>query len=312
MKLRAIWQENSPYSKLLITVGAVLVFMTLFTVLGTIIASVLYGIPYDQLANKMGDMQDPVGLSIMKIIQTASSFGVFIFPALFLAFTFSDSWQDFLQVNRSGQYKTYLWVVLLMLVAIPGINILAEWNNTVRLPAALGEIEKMFRNLEDRAAQVTEAFMKMQGAGDLAVNLVVIAILPALGEELFFRGLLQRVFSDWSRNIHVGIWLSAFVFSALHGQFYGFIPRMLLGGMFGYLLAWSGSLWIPVIAHLMNNAAAVTATYLYQKGMLGFNPDETGTTPTETLLGIVSILLTLSMVYYFRKMTVKNVVSKNA
>jgi membrane protease YdiL (CAAX protease family) len=84
---------------------------------------------------------------------------------------------------------------------------------------------------------------------------------------------------------------------------------MLLGGMFGYLLAWSGSLWIPVIAHLVNNAAAVTATYLYQQGIIGFNPDETGTTPMETLIGVVSILLTLAMFFYFRKLTAKPVTS---
>ena len=96
----------------------------------------------------------------------------------------------------------------------------------------------------------------------LFINLLMIAIIPAIGEEFFFRGLLQRIFSNWVRNTHWGIIISAFLFSAIHMQFYGFFPRFLLGAMFGYLFVWSGSLWLPVLAHFINNSLAVIAYYL--------------------------------------------------
>lgn len=306
MKLRAIWKENSPYSKLLLTVGTVLVSTTLLTVIASLIAAVSYGIPYEDLQYKLNDLDDPTGLSIMKIIQSASSIGVFILPALFLAFTFSDSWTGFLQLKNSSSIRTYLFVTLLMLAAVPFINLMAEWNSRLSLPAALHGLEEAMRALEDRAAEITEKFLKMNDASALAVNLLVIAVLPAVGEELFFRGLLQRIFTDWSRNKHVGIWVAAFVFSALHGQFYGFVPRMLLGAMFGYLFVWSGTLWIPILGHLVNNGAAVIATYSYQHGMLEFNPDEIGTGPVPIGLGILSAVACIGLLFLLKKETTKN------
>jgi general stress protein CsbA len=171
----------------------------------------------------------------------------------------------------------------------------------MNLPDLFSGLENMMRQLEDKAAKITEKFLEMDTTGDLMVNLFIIAVLPAVGEELFFRGLLQRIFSDWSRNKHVGIWVTAVVFSALHGQFYGFVPRMILGGMFGYLLVWSGSLWIPILAHLVNNGVAVIASYYYQKGMLGFNPDKIGTGPAELVFGLLSIILCAGILYLLKK-----------
>lgn len=305
MKLRAIWQENSPYSKLLLTVGIVLVSTTLLTVLASLFASVYFDIPYEELPTKLNDIDDPTGLSIMKIIQSASSIGVFILPAVFLAFTFSESWSGYLQLGRSRSIKVYLLVIILMLAAVPFINLLADWNSRMSLPGMFSALEKTMRALEDRAAEITEAFLRMNTAGELAVNLLVIAVLPALGEELFFRGLLQRIFSDWSKNIHIGIWVAAFVFSALHGQFYGFIPRMLLGAMFGYLFAWSGTLWIPILAHLVNNASAVVATYLFEKGMLGFDPDKIGTGSAQLYFGILSLATCAVLLHRFKRDVMK-------
>lgn len=295
MKLKAIWEQNSPYSKLLLTVGVILVSTTLFTVIGTAIATAMYGISAEQLPNYLANIStDPVAVSIMKIIQIASSIGVFIFPALFLAFVFSQDAGGFLKLNRSSTLPVVVLTAAMMLSAIPLINAMGEWNSHMHLPGFLSEVEKWMRDAEDRAAEITEAFMKMETGGDLLINFIMIALLPAIGEELLFRGVIQRVLSDWSRNRHIGIWIAALLFSAMHAQFYGFLPRMLLGALFGYLLVWSGSIWVPILAHLVNNGAAVLFTWFMSKGSVTWNIDTVGAHPEDAMWVIGSLLLTVA------------------
>jgi uncharacterized protein len=119
----------------------------------------------------------------------------------------------------------------------------------------------------------------------------MIAILPAIGEELMFRGVIQRIFTNWTKNYHWGIWISAFLFSAMHMQFYGFLPRMLLGGMFGYLLVWSGTMWVPILAHFVNNTMGVLGYYLIDKGTITKDIEEWGTGTEQIPLLIFSIVL---------------------
>src|SRR5690606_2422366 len=109
--------------------------------------------------------------------------------------------------------------------------------------------------------KITEKILQVTSFSGLLLNLLVIAIIPAIGEELLFRGCLQPVFHRWTKNIHIAIWITAIIFSAIHVQFYGFIPRMLMGAVFGYMLYWGRSIWLPIIAHFINNATAVIYTF---------------------------------------------------
>ena len=140
----------------------------------------------------------------------------------------------------------------------------------------------------------------MDTTGDFAFNLIMIGLLPAIGEELVFRGVVQKIFHQWSRNIHIAIWTTAFVFSAMHMQFYGFLPRMVLGGMLGYMLAWSGSLWLPIFAHFVNNAGAVVFMYLFQKGVTDIDPDKVGT-ESDWMEVIVSVVLSILLFELLRR-----------
>jgi len=99
-------------------------------------------------------------------------------------------------------------------------------------------------------------------------NIFMIAIVAAIGEELIFRGVIQKIFARWTGNIHLAIIITGFLFSLIHLQFYGFFPRWLLGVMFGYLMVWSGTLWLPIFAHFVNNAVAVLVSYLIHKGTI--------------------------------------------
>ena len=135
------------------------------------------------------------------------------------------------------------------------------------------------RQMEESAKALTERFLNTSSIGMMFVNLFVMAALPAVCEEMMFRGWLQRRLSR-SVNIHVAVWVSAFVFSAIHFQFYGFIPRMLIGAALGYLYFYTGSLWAPIIAHFTNNAAAVITAFLAHNGYTSINFDLIGTGDT--------------------------------
>ena len=148
-----------------------------------------------------------------------------------------------------------------MLTVIPFIEYTALLNSKLQLPESLSWLEHWMRESEDKATEITVSFLQMNNLYDFIINILIIALLPALGEELLFRGILQSIFIDWTKNIHWGIIITAILFSAFHFQFYGFLPRMLIGVYLGYLFVWSKNIWYPVAAHFVNNASIVIYIY---------------------------------------------------
>ena len=289
--MKAIWESNTPYSKFLISVGFILISAVLFTFISTIGATLIYGISMVEMQNLLANPTSPLAISVLKFVQLVSSTGTFLLPPFILALLFSSHPTKYLSLDVKPEKYSFLLVAILMIVATPMINFLGEINSYMHLPGFLKGVEDWMRESEDKAAQLTEAFLKMKTTGDFVFNLIMIGLLPAIGEELVFRGVVQKIFHQWSRNIHVAIWTTAFVFSAMHMQFYGFLPRMVLGGMLGYMLAWSGSLWLPIFAHFVNNAGAVVFMYLFQQGMTSIDPDKIG---TESELPVIAFSLLLS------------------
>ena len=162
----------------------------------------------------------------------------------------------------------------------------------MKLPEALSGIENWMRTMEDAAELMVEKFMKVETMPGLFFNIFMIGMLPALGEELMFRGVIQRIFTNWTKNYHWAIWITAFLFSAMHMQFYGFLPRMVLGAMFGYLLVWTRTMWVPIVAHLANNTMGVMGYFLINKGVVTKDVDELGAGPGQVSLVIISVILT--------------------
>ena len=292
MPLKSIWAQNTPYSKFLLGVGVILISAVAFTLLSTVVVTGLYGIPMYQLENMLQDVKNPLTLQVLKVIQTGSTIGTFIVPAWVLAYLFHGDPKEYLQLRKLARATSLLWVGLGMLTAVPLINLLGDLNSKMHLPSFLAPVEQWMRDSEDKAAVLTKAFLDMPDPGALLFNLFMIALLPAIGEECLFRGVVQRLFSEWSGKKQVGIWAAALLFSAMHLQFYGFVPRLLLGALLGYLLLWSGSIWLPMLAHFLNNAAAVIAAYLYQHQLINANPDTLGLGPEQFMVLLASIVLT--------------------
>ena len=137
---------------------------------------------------------------------------------------------------------------------------------------------------------------KMELPIDLLVAMLVIAVLPAIGEELVFRGLIQNELYRGTKNIHVAIWVAAILFSAIHFQFFGFVPRLLLGALFGYLYYWSRNLWIPILAHFVNNGLSVLVMYFYQRGSFEYDLENPESVPLNAV--IISGVVTIGLLYY--------------
>ena len=300
MNNAGIWQENSPYSKLLITVGIVFFSVVLFTTIALVLAMLSLNVGYGELQSILNDPENSRYLSLLKFVQTLSTIGMFVVPPLILAHLFSRHWPAYLFLNKKISLADVLLVLVVMFAAVPLINYLAELNEKMSLPPALGWLEKWMQEKESAATDVTKKFLEVNTASGLMFNIFMIAFLPAVGEELFFRGILQRIFTDWTKKVFLGIIISAALFSALHMQFYGFLPRFLLGILLSYLLVWSGSLWLPVTAHFINNASAVIMLYLFRSGSIGLDPDKVGAesdTYSALVTGTLFMIAALWLLY---------------
>lgn len=230
----------------------------------------------------------------LKWFQFVQTLATFFVPPLIVAWLCSDNPKRWLQIDTAPKWWMFVGAILVMIMALPGINLLADWNSRMSLPDWLKPLEDLMRQQEEAAQALTERFLQGKGIGMLLINVGLLALLPASAEELTFRGMLQKLIP----NKHVAIWVVAIIFSAIHFQFYGFVPRMLLGAMFGYMLVWTGSLWIPMTMHFVNNAVTVVAYWVIYNNNL--NPDSVETFGTgETLwLGIVSLVLTGVGLYF--------------
>lgn len=250
------------------------------------------------------NMDNPKTIALLKLIQGVSVILVFIIPAVLFAVFWTKPRIHYLGVTIKPSIATLLIAGLGMLLAMPMINWLSDINQHLKLPEAFSGLELWMQHSEDKAKIFTDAFTKGTSFGVLILNLVVIALLAAVSEEVFFRGILQKVLIDCIRNKHISVWFGAIIFSAFHMQFFGFLPRMMMGAFLGYLFLWSGSLWPGIFAHFINNGMAVFLVWLANRGVISDNADQVGIQEGEWIYVATSIVLvavSLFLVYRIEK-----------
>ena len=181
---------------------------------------------------------------------------------------------------------------------VPG-SVVIDWNSKIQFPDFRCDFGDWARRLEDLAEQQTIFLTTFDSPGQFIFGFIVIALLAGFSEELVFRGVLQPELFRATGNIHVAIWTSAFLFSALHMQFFGFFPRLLLGALFGYLYAWSGNLLIPMLAHVLNNGVSVVILYLHQRGAVAI--DIENAEPAPWPVAILFASATFGLLFYFKR-----------
>jgi hypothetical protein len=289
-----------PFSQLMFSAFVMVASLLVFMILAMIVAIPFFGMDILMGGMSASGMDTPEGLAFLKYFQVVQSIGLFVVPPIVLAWFYHGNIREYLFLDKTSTLPSYLYAVLAVLVLIPLINFMGEINSQMKFPESLSGIENWMRTMEDAAEVMVKKFMKVESISGLLFNGFMIAILPALGEELMFRGVIQRIFTNWSKNYHWGIWITAFLFSAMHMQFYGFLPRMALGAMFGYLLVWSGTMWVPILAHFANNTMGVIGYYLIDKGTISKDVEEWGTGTEQfplVLLSLVTTGLLLFLIY---------------
>jgi membrane protease YdiL (CAAX protease family) len=184
----------------------------------------------------------------------------FLLPAILTAYLCNIHPKNFLHIYKID-VRTLTFIFLMVIFLLPTVELTSFLNSKMQLPDFMSPIENLMRETEDRLTQITNSLLSEKGTIPFIVNIIVIAVTAGIAEEFMFRGAILSITRKKTKNVHVAIWLVAALFSAIHFQFYGFIPRLLLGAFFGYLLYWSNSIWAPIFAHFLHNAITVTAQY---------------------------------------------------
>jgi uncharacterized protein len=297
-------ENKTPFFQLIMLIILVL-FSVMFTLfLGVLLAIPFYGANILDMYAEAANLSDESSVAILKYFQAISQTGMFIIPSFVFSFLASAHVARYLKIDTWPSFTSVIATLILIFTILPGINWLVEINETMSFPEWMQGIENWMRQSEESAARLTEAFLKTDTFTGLMLNLFIVAVLAAIGEELLFRGVLLRILKNWFQNTHLAIWVSAILFSMFHLQFFGFLPRLALGVLFGYLMVWSGSLWLPILAHFINNAGAVIVYYFYHKKISETPVEDFGTLDNQ-LLFIISLLISaglLFIIYYKNKL----------
>ena len=236
-----------------------------------------------------------LGMLTMLTVQDVLAF---ILPAVVAMAIFYRRPLHAMCLDRAPQWKAVLVVVAFYIVSMPAMNWLVTANEAMTLPSWMSGLEQIMRALEDSAASATEQLLDINTVGELIACIFVAGVMAGLSEEMLFRGAMQRTMQDSRLNKHAVVWIVAIIFSAFHMQFYGFFPRMVLGLWLGYLLLWTRSLWVPIIAHTLNNSTVVMFSYLSNKGVVAEDFGDNLGLPADggiPWLAIVSLVVSLAL-----------------
>jgi hypothetical protein len=276
---------------MIIGVGSVL------TILLTLAGSAIFGSDIRVLTGSSAYFSGN-DVSFLRYILIVQDISLFIIPSIIVIYLL-DRQKGIKSVGISMPALKDIGLVVIMTCCLfPISSFTGEINAALHLPSSLSGIEDWMIEKEKTADNLIDSLINSSGTWGLILNLMTIAIIPAVAEELIFRGVLQKIFGKLFRSAHLGIWFTAIVFSAIHLQFFGFLPRLILGLAFGYLYLWSGTLWLPILAHFVNNAFPVVLTYI--KGASALDETMDIALWKQALVIPIPLVIIFSIMVYFR------------
>ena len=257
--MKGLLAHRPPLNQLITLVAIALVSFFSVAMIGTIALQALTGISVDSLSDlSPAQLSKPGMLTFLRGMQFVQFIGLFVLPAWICSQLFSYEPNRFLGFQAPNLSQFWFWSILIMIILLPFTQFIGELNQRIVFP---GGMKEWLQTQEKSAEQTVKALLSAQSLNDLLLNLFFVAVLAGVGEELLFRGLIQRIlvrkYGRWT-----GIVIAAILFSAMHMQFYGFFPRFLLGVVLGILFAYSGSLWVAILAHFFYDAMLITAAYM--------------------------------------------------
>jgi len=305
MPKHALLAGLRPAEKFLFSVMVLFILGLIFQFLGAFLAAWLYGFRVSEILS-IDSYEDVRYVAALKLTQILGSLGTFIVPAFLFSFLFEGHLSSYYRFRNPTAALPMLLVILMMVSVIPFINYLAELNLKVEFP--IRALDQLLRSLENAAEEMMVAFTSAEGIGGLLINLLMIGVIAALGEELIFRGLLQKLLNQMFKNAHLAIFVTAVFFSAFHFQFFSFLPRFVLGLILGYLMFYGKSIWYPILAHFVNNVMGVIYYYFYSRGSTGDMLEEIGTSTLIPVAAIVSLVFFLfcALLWYYQVSQIAN------
>lgn len=287
MNLNGILQDKSESSKLWYFVLLVLISSFIGIILSSIISPTEADILLEENKNKL------------KISQFIASVFIFIIPCILLSyFSTKESFNIF--GFKSELKRQNILLILFMMIFIQPFVVFCMQLNASFLHSVSDYIPVIYNQMElmeDKAAELTNFFLSMNSPMDLLFNLFLIALIPAIGEELFFRGIVQKKLGNILKSTHVSVIITSFIFSAIHMQFFGFLPRFILGLILGYLFYYSANLWMSVLGHFINNALGVLLMYSAFANKL--TPDITNIKNTDISLFQAFFSVSVVLIFFY-------------
>jgi uncharacterized protein len=291
--------SDQPASVQLIVSAIVILFTgMIFLFLFIIGGSLFFGMGISEILSigegRMGNNSQ----LLFKYLQGIQEISLFIIPSFIISYLMTNSMGNWLLTRNTPSGKILLMVICLAFLMIPVTSVTGLMNSRMVLPGWLNGLETWMKDKEDTAAYLTGILVEAKNIQIFIINMIVLAVIPAVGEELLFRGVIQQIFQKMFKSGHLAIWITALIFSSIHLQFYGFLPRLLLGLVFGYLFYWGRSMWLPVTAHFVNNAIPVISSYL-----VGWDQTNNKTfelAETRTWFIILSVTGCIIILSYFR------------
>ncbi len=286
----------SSFSQIILLFIVTLTTWLLLSITATFIGSFIWD---TEIINNAHEIANNPGFA--RYFQIIQSLALFVIPPIFFAVISQDKPFIWLRLINPG-YKFIALTILIILIAQPFVSFLGYLNYNIPFPSYLQHIEEWMKMKENQALELTKIFLDTSGWMLVVLNIFIIAIIPAIGEELLFRGALQKLITTLTKNYHISILITAFLFSAMHMQFFGFLPRFFLGIIFGYLVVYGKSIWLSITAHFINNFVAFILYNLSQSNNeIHGNPMEAQTELPNLLLVLLSILGVGIILFYLRK-----------
>lgn len=303
-------QIRSPWQRMFLFIGLVLLFSLLFALLGLLIGKIYFDVSLMELAQMVANPKTLQDIAFLRFYQFFNQIGVFFLPVFgVMLFTSPNIWTE-LKLDKPPYTVAIVITIIIVYALLPFNGFLTSINENMEFPRALSGIEQWMKDKELQANTLIEHILSTNSVTVLIINLFVVALMPALGEELFFRGVILKLFRQITNNIHWAVIISALLFSAFHFQFYGFLPRFMMGLVLGYLYVFTQNLWIPIIMHFVNNASSVLLFYFHYNSMIKTPMESFGTTENTVYIIGSALMVVWLMVMLYQRLGADRIIKK--
>jgi len=291
-RLGGALSDRTAFSQVGFTLGITLIVYFIASGLSALLITNIYGVSGSEMIKDVERFLENNGnnLNAYRFMQIMSTIVIFGFSSIIMSFLITGKGLGYFRFERRISRNSMLLVPVIMLLVFPVITLVYSYTSRIPVPEELAQLEKSLEVF-------TMGLLGDPSIGIFMINFLMIAILPAVFEEMLFRGVLMKQLTKVSGSHHIGILLSGIIFGLIHGQVFKFLPIAVLGILLGYLYWWTKNLWFPIAAHFFHNGIQVIAYFLVARGVLNIDLES-----NEMLPALPTALLTVlfaAIIYLF-------------